>query len=144
MSHKGTERDSAEPDPESPEPSAGDESHQTHAPNNFIILSADPPQSGDGSLGLKDLHPLTRPLTIADLNSCVALENAAFEEHERCSREKVISGNTPFQQFAGSCSLGGQSCLGRVLNALARDIGSSPSISMIVLKMVELPRLMMY
>ena len=36
------------------------------------------------------LHPYTSPLTISDVESCVALENAAFEnENERCSKEKV-------------------------------------------------------
>jgi hypothetical protein len=42
--------------------------------------------------GLRTLHPYTRPLTISDLESVVALENAAFDnEQERCSREKVSS-----------------------------------------------------
>ncbi len=35
-------------------------------------------------------HPNVRPLTISDLESCVALENAAFTDPEhRCTREKV-------------------------------------------------------
>ncbi|KAI1457578.1 acyl-CoA N-acyltransferase [Annulohypoxylon moriforme] len=34
-------------------------------------------------------HPNVRPLTVSDLESCVALENAAFEDPEhRCTREK--------------------------------------------------------
>lgn len=34
--------------------------------------------------------PNTRPLTVSDLDSCVALENAAFTNPEhQCSREKV-------------------------------------------------------
>jgi len=37
-----------------------------------------------------DLHPYVRPLTLADLESCVKLEEAAFPEHERTSREKII------------------------------------------------------
>ncbi|KAJ8131573.1 hypothetical protein O1611_g2054 [Lasiodiplodia mahajangana] len=46
--------------------------------------------------GIQDLlpfafSPLIRPLTISDLESCVALENAAFSNPEhRCSREKFI------------------------------------------------------
>lgn len=37
-----------------------------------------------------NLHPYTRPLTISDLESCVALENAAFTNpEERATREKV-------------------------------------------------------
>jgi hypothetical protein len=36
------------------------------------------------------LHPYTRPLTIFDIDSCVALENAAFKNpEERATREKV-------------------------------------------------------
>lgn len=36
-----------------------------------------------------DLHPYVQTLSLADVDSCVALENAAFPENERCSREKV-------------------------------------------------------
>ena len=36
-----------------------------------------------------DLHPYVQTLSLADVESCVALENAAFPENERCSREKV-------------------------------------------------------
>lgn len=35
------------------------------------------------------LHPYVQVLSLADLEACVALENAAFPENERCSREKV-------------------------------------------------------
>jgi hypothetical protein len=38
-----------------------------------------------------NLHPYTRPLTISDVDSCVALEDAAFANpEERATREKVI------------------------------------------------------
>ena len=36
-----------------------------------------------------NLHPYIQTLTVADVESCVALENVAFPEYERCSREKV-------------------------------------------------------
>lgn len=36
-----------------------------------------------------DLHPYVQTLSLSDLESCVALENAVFPEDERCSREKV-------------------------------------------------------
>lgn len=36
-----------------------------------------------------DLHPYVQTLSLADLDSCVALETAAFPEAERCSRENV-------------------------------------------------------
>ena len=38
---------------------------------------------------MNDLNPYVQTLSLADLESCVALENAAFPEEERCSREKV-------------------------------------------------------
>lgn len=37
-----------------------------------------------------NLHPYTRPLTIQDLDSCIALENATFTDpNERATPEKV-------------------------------------------------------
>jgi hypothetical protein len=48
-----------------------------------------------GNLRVQEILPFTfsphvRPLTISDLESCVALENAAFSDPaHRCSREKV-------------------------------------------------------
>lgn len=36
-----------------------------------------------------DLHPYVQTLTIADLESCIALESTAFPAEERCSPEKV-------------------------------------------------------
>lgn len=38
---------------------------------------------------LSDLHPYVQILSLSDVDSCVALENATFPENERCSREKV-------------------------------------------------------
>ena len=35
------------------------------------------------------LHPYVQTLSLSNLESCVALENAVFPEAERCSREKV-------------------------------------------------------
>ncbi|MCJ1485707.1 hypothetical protein MMC06_005882, partial [Schaereria dolodes] len=37
-----------------------------------------------------NLHPYVQTLSLSDLDSCVALEEDAFPEHERCSREKFI------------------------------------------------------
>lgn len=39
---------------------------------------------------LSDLHPYVQTLSLMDVESCVALENATFPENERGSREKVI------------------------------------------------------
>jgi len=36
-----------------------------------------------------NLNPYVHTLSLSNLESCVALENAVFPEHERCSREKV-------------------------------------------------------
>lgn len=33
--------------------------------------------------------PFAQPLGILDLDSCIALENEAFEKHHRCTPEKV-------------------------------------------------------
>lgn len=63
-------------------------------------------QGADGARTLHSLNPYTRPLTISDLDSCIALENAAFEDPgERCSPEKVCC-NFPFS----TCLL----CLGMI------------------------------
>lgn len=37
----------------------------------------------------QNIHPLVSVLSLHDLDSCVAVENAAFPENERCSKEKV-------------------------------------------------------
>lgn len=36
------------------------------------------------------LHPENQVLTVANVEDCVDVENAAFPENERCSREKVF------------------------------------------------------
>lgn len=38
---------------------------------------------------LDELHAYTQSLTISDIESCITVENEAFPENERCSREKV-------------------------------------------------------
>jgi len=60
------------------------------ASGRFIIINNGEGAQGDEGHGrpLRSLHPYTRPLTISDLDSCIALENSAFNEQERCSPEK--------------------------------------------------------
>ena len=41
--------------------------------------------------GVDDLHPFVQTMSLVDLESCLALENACFEEHERESRKTVRS-----------------------------------------------------
>lgn len=58
----------------------------------FVIVGQDHGESDEAGEArtLRSLHPYTRPLTVSDLESCVALENAAFDvKEERCSPEKV-------------------------------------------------------
>lgn len=45
---------------------------------------------------LSDLHPYVQTLSLMDVESCVALENATFPENERCSREKVIGDRSSY------------------------------------------------
>ena len=35
------------------------------------------------------LHPVTQVLSVANVDDCTVLEESAFPEHERCSKEKV-------------------------------------------------------
>lgn len=75
---------------ESPKQSDSGDSNEDSS-NKFVIV---PKAEGEDIIGsarsLRSLHPYTRPLTVSDLDSCVALENAAFENpEERCSPEKV-------------------------------------------------------
>ena len=69
---------------------------ETEASKNFTILRD---ESDDREYQLSEymrksdkennLHPYVQTLSISNLDSCVALENAAFTENERCSRDKV-------------------------------------------------------
>lgn len=66
----------------------------------FIIIPEDQQRKAPANL---NLHPYTRPLTISDLESCVALENAAFPNpEERATKEK-------FRYRLSRC---GELCLG--------------------------------
>lgn len=44
---------------------------------------------------MNDLHPYVQALSLSHLESCIALENAAFPEEERCSRDKVEPPESP-------------------------------------------------
>uniref|UniRef100_A0A381L3F5 Bgt-3702 n=1 Tax=Blumeria graminis f. sp. tritici 96224 TaxID=1268274 RepID=A0A381L3F5_BLUGR len=49
------------------------------------------PSKEEENYKTNDLHPYTRPLTLADAESCVILENAAYPDpQDRASREKVL------------------------------------------------------
>jgi hypothetical protein len=73
---------------ESPHSTEGSEDQQTNG--QFIILTDHQVQASRRLDSIGKLHPYTRLLTISDLESCVALENAAFPiEQERASKDKV-------------------------------------------------------
>jgi ribosomal protein S18 acetylase RimI-like enzyme len=92
----------------------------TESPNSVATERSDSPgQSEEGSPSVQRrfvivpenqqvkatgrLHPYTRPLTIYDIASCVALENAAFKDpRDRATREK-------FEYRLSKC---GELCLG--------------------------------
>lgn len=53
-------------------------------------MTAQHPRTSRAKVGeTHHLHPYVQTLSLSDLESCVALENAVFPEEERCSREKV-------------------------------------------------------
>jgi hypothetical protein len=82
-----TESPGKVPGHESPDPTKEDSQDKPSAepPKEFVIIPQD--QQYKGPI---NLHPYTRPLTISDLESVVALENAAFPNpEERATREKV-------------------------------------------------------
>ncbi|KAH6663494.1 polyamine acetyltransferase [Halenospora varia] len=70
--------------PSSPDPKVSPEPQR-----QFVIVPPD--QQFQSRSAPNNLHPYIRPLTINDLESCVALENAAFTDpNERATREKFI------------------------------------------------------
>ena len=82
-----TESSGKVPEHESPDPpkEGSQDKPSTEPQKEFVIISQDHQYKGP-----TNLHPYTRPLTISDLESVVALENAAFPNpEERATREKV-------------------------------------------------------
>jgi hypothetical protein len=79
------------PDPDTTKPK---DASPPEPQREFIIIPHDQQYKAPTNLhthkGPSNLYPYTRPLTISDLESVVALENAAFSEpKERATREKV-------------------------------------------------------
>ncbi|KAG0649432.1 Arylalkylamine N-acetyltransferase [Hyphodiscus hymeniophilus] len=73
--------------PSSPDPSKPKDKDSSPQPQKEFIIIPHDQQYSDPT----NLHPYTRPLTISDLDSVVALENASFEDpSERATREKFI------------------------------------------------------
>jgi len=69
-----------------------DESEMERVLRPFLGLQRQLGQRERGGTPSKydNLHPYTQILGPSNLEQCVALEDAAFPEHERCSREKFI------------------------------------------------------
>lgn len=68
-----------------------DESEMERVLRPFLGIQRQLGQGGRGGVASKydDLHPYTQILGPSNVEQCLALEEAAFPEHERCSREKV-------------------------------------------------------
>lgn len=66
-----------------------DQNNSTLNRNNLSLANAQLRSKGTNISIRNDLHPYVQTLSLADVDSCVAMENAAFPEQERCSREKV-------------------------------------------------------
>lgn len=88
----------ASPENQNPTPRPGEEQDEGASSYRFNIYrdaSEDREMQLSNNLRRGDakdkLHPYVQTLQIEDLDSCLALENAAFPEHERCTREKVCS-----------------------------------------------------
>lgn len=74
--------------------------HEEDSDENLIRqFSGEVPTMNSTAAGSKrdKVHPYTQSLTLADIESCILLENATFPENERCTREKVSLGRAfPF------------------------------------------------
>lgn len=69
----------------SPSPTSSEQSSPTAERQRQFVIVPEAQQ-----VKATNLHPYTRPLTISDLDACVALENAAFPNpNDRATPEKV-------------------------------------------------------
>ena len=104
----------ASPESQTPKPDSADVAALTTSesnPREFTIHRDETSESdalqflggGIRANGANNLHPYVQTLSISNLESCVALENAIFPEQERCSREKVA---LPSVDFTTSSSKG--------------------------------------
>lgn len=83
-------------------------------------------QPGNGRMNANEknnLHPYVQTLSISNLESCVALENAIFPEPERCSREKVRIYRQSFISFilSSKISLASTSSCAAVFISMSTD-----------------------
>ena len=59
--------------------------HREEASESNVLIPDWRPRANEKN----DLHPYVQTLSRSNVDSCVALENSAFPENERCSKEKV-------------------------------------------------------
>ncbi|MCJ1355262.1 MAG: hypothetical protein MMC33_005253 [Icmadophila ericetorum] len=86
----------ASPEVKTPQP--GDTQEDGQGVNGFIIHSDDSEDRDQQASATmrrkndeKNIHPYVQTLSLADLDSCLAVENTAFPEHHRATREKVAA-----------------------------------------------------
>lgn len=122
-----TERtDSPEQQEEEEESSSSSPSSADSSSRQFTIVPKSQQSKASPS---STLHPYTRPLTISDLDSCVALENAAFTNpEERATREKASRGKTKFPRtpYLTCVSLGAHVLIHRTGSQLSVFLFSGP------------------
>ena len=83
--------------PESRTPRAADEDQNRDEDQNAFTIHRDERQMGLQMLrdsraradDRNELHPFVQTLSLSNLESCLALEEAIFPPQERCSRERV-------------------------------------------------------
>ena len=86
--------ESQTPRPEGAEASTatGDDGYHEFTIHRDESRESNIPHLGSSMIKQKEsnnLHPYVQTLSLSNLESCVALENAVFPEEERCTREKV-------------------------------------------------------
>lgn len=87
-------------DPREEEDDSDDDDAMAHHPI-FGMLAGRLGQRRRGSTHKYDkLHPENQVLTRNNMDDCVAVENSAFPEHERCSPEKVRQRSTLLTHLA--------------------------------------------
>ncbi len=84
------------PSPQTPQFGAGSTATGEDGYNEFTIHRDEPSGTSvqlrdrrGGASEKNNLHPYVQTLSQSNVDSCVALEDSVFPEHERCSKEKV-------------------------------------------------------
>jgi hypothetical protein len=81
--------DKADIDPEEDDDSDEEHEHMANHPLLSMLTGRLGPRRRGSTHKWDNLHPVTQVLSVANLEDCTVLEESAFPENERCSREKV-------------------------------------------------------